>query len=273
MGSSSRRVVILLAGFLFLFLRFEAWGLELLGETYPDSGPIAAIVVRTSPAGLVDLETSMADLLRQGDRVDLVYQAGLLPMQLGVYEISGVEQDRVSLRPVTVISSPAPNMKVEVHPRKEAGIPPVTSAPVRTHEDRVEGHGDQPDISGLSFQENGEPTVVEGTVSDVRGKDIVVAVGAGDGARLAPGQAVEAFLVLSSGQELSAGGWTVSRVDGDLAVCSPQGEVHPRKGLKVVIRLAGPSSELPPEFEESARFLGTFDRTGSLFDPNGNGVK
>ena len=273
MGSGLRSAVMVLAFVFSLFLRLEAWGLELLGETYPDSGPIQAVVAKTSPSGHVDLVTSMAEFLRQGDRVDLVYQAGLLPMHLGVYEISGVAQGRVSLRPVTIISPPSPDMKVEVHARQEAAIPPVAPAPARTHEDRVEGHGDQPDISGLSFQDNDAPAAVEGTVSDVRGKDIVVAVRPGDGARLARGQAVEAFLVLGSGQELSAGKWTVSSVDGDRAVCSPLGEVHPRKGLKAVVTLSGPPSPLSPEYESGARFLENFDRSGNMFGTKEGGAK
>ena len=250
---------------LFSALQGPAMGLELLGESYSPEGNVA-VVVGTSPAGAVDLETSMASFLRQGDRVDLVYQAGLLPMHLGVYEVAAVSQGRVSLRPVTVMSPPSRDMKVEVHLREGTGMPPVAQ-PARTHEDRVEGHGDQPDMPGLSFQDNGLPAFVRGTVSEVRGKDIVVAVGPGEGSLLAPGQAVESFLVLTSGKELSAGKWNVTSVDGDRAVCSPQGEVHPRKGLKAVISPSGPKSSLPPDLEESSRFLETFDRAGSLFDP------
>ena len=273
MGSNLRSVVLLCACVFFLFACFEAWGLELLGETYPDSGASAAVVVKASPSGHVDLETSMASFLRPGDRVDLVHQAGLLPMHLGVYEVAAVSQGRVSLRPVTVMSPPSRDMRVEVHLRQEPGLPPVAPAPARTHEDRVEGHGDQPDMSGLIFRDEGVTGVLLGTVSDVRGQDIVVEVGPGDGARLAPGQAVEAFLVLGSGQELSAGTWTVSSVDGDRAVCSPQGEVHPRKGLKAVVTLSGSPSSLPPEYESGARFLENFDRSGNMFGTKEGGAK
>lgn len=242
------------------------YALELLGEEFP-SNAVDAVVVAVDAAHVVEIETSMADFLQPGDRVEVEYQADLVPMILGVYEVSTVRGKRMTVRPLTLTSEPMPGMQVRMTRKGGGQDRPLGTPPVKTHEDQVYGHGDEASQAGLIFNDSPVPELLTGTVNEVRGQDIVVVLPQGEGVHARPGQTVEAFLVLSSGKELSAGKWKVSAVEGDRAICVPDGPVRPRKGLKAVIRTTEPASALPLDLDESARFLETFDRTGSLFDP------
>lgn len=263
--------IVIVSVFFSFALAWPAHALELLGEEFP-SGEAEAMVVAVGPAHVVEMEVSGTDLFQPGDRVELIYQADLVPMMLGVYEVATAQGKRIAVRPLTLTSEPVSGMRVRVARKGDALGPPLDKPPVKTHEDQVYGHGDEANQAGLIFNDSPAPEFLAGTVSEVRGQEIVVALPQGEGVHARPGQTVEAFLVLSSGKELAAGNWKVSAVEGDRAICVPDGPVRPRKGLKAVIRLAGPTSALPPDLDDSARFLGTFDRTGSLFDPNGRDV-
>lgn len=239
---------------------------ELLGEKFP-SGEVEAVVVAVDPVHVVTLEVSGASSLRPGDRVEVIYTTSLTPMILGVYEVATVQGKRVTARPLTLTSEPMPGMQVRMARKGGGQARPSDPPPVKTHEDTVHGHGDEASRAGLSFDDSPAPEVLTGVVDEVRNRDIVVVLPQGKSVHVRPGQTVEAFLVLGSGKELAAGRWKVSTVEGDRAICAPDGPVRPRKGLKAVIRSAGPASAPPPDPKGSALSLGTFDRTASLLDP------
>ena len=251
----------------FLATAWTAHALELLGEVFP-SDEVEAVVVAVDPAHVVEMEVAGTAFFQTGDRFEVVYQADLMPMILGVYEVATVQGKRITARPLTLTSEPMAGMHVRMARKGSGQDRPSEAQPVKTHEDQVYGHGDEASQTGLIFNDSPAPEFLTGTVDEVRGQDIVVVLPEGGGVNARPGQTVEAFLVLSSGKELAAGKWKVSAVEGDRVICAPDGPVRPRKGLKAVIRPAGPTSALPPDLEGSASFLGTFDRTGSLFDPN-----
>jgi hypothetical protein len=254
----------------FVFLLAAAWpahALELLGEEFP-SDQIDAVVVEVGAAHVVVIDVSRTDFLQPGNRVEIMYQADLMPMILGVYEVATVQGKRITARPLTLTSEPMPGMQVRMARKGDGQDRSSGAAPVKTHEDQVYGHGDEASQAGLIFNDTPTPEILTGIVDEVRGQEIVVVLPQGDGVHARPGQTVEAFLVLSSGKELGAGKWKVSAVEGDRAICAPDGPVRPRKGLKAVIRAVGPASSLPPDLENSARFLGAFDRAKSLFDPD-----
>jgi len=249
----------------FLATGWPAHALELLGEEFP-SDEVDAVVMKIGAAHVLEMEAFKTDFLQPGDRVEVVYQADLIPMILGVYEVSTVQGKKITLRPLTLTSEPMSGMRVRMARKGRGQYRPSDVPPVKTHEDQVYGHGDEAGQAGLIFNESPAPEILTGIVDEVRGQEIVVVLPQGKGVHAHPGQAVEAFLVLSSGKELWAGKWKVSAVEGDRAICAPDGPVRPRKGLKAVIRTVGPASSLPPDLENSARFLGAFDRAKSLFD-------
>jgi hypothetical protein len=265
MKNRSFRRLAFVAVVFFLATAWTAHALELLGEEYP-SDEVEAVVVAVDPAHVLQMEVSKTDSLQPGDRVEIVYQADFLPMILGVYEVATVQGKRITARPLTLTSEPMPGMQVRMALKGSRQDRHSEAQPAKTHEDQVYGHGDEASQTGLIFNDSPAPEFLTGTVDEVRGQDIVVVLPEGGGVNARPGQTVEAFLVLSSGKELAAGKWKVSAVEGDRVICAPDGPVRPRKGLKAVIKPAEPSSALPQDLEESAKFLETFERTGSLFE-------
>ncbi|PKN41039.1 MAG: hypothetical protein CVU60_12585 [Deltaproteobacteria bacterium HGW-Deltaproteobacteria-18] len=259
--------LVFVSFFFFLATARPAQALEFLGEEFP-SDEVDAVVVEVGAAHVVGIEVSRTDFLHPGDRVEIMYQADLMPMILGVYEVVTVQGKRITARPLTLTSEPMRGMQVRVARKGDGQDRPSDAASVKTHEDHVYGHGDEASQAGLIFNDTPAPEILTGIVDEVRGQEIVVALPQGEGVHARPGQTVEAFLVLSSGKELGAGKWKVSAVEGDRTICAPDGPVRPRKGLKAVIRTVGPASSLPPDLEGAARFLETFDRSGSLFDPD-----
>jgi hypothetical protein len=154
----------------FLLCVSEGQGLELLGEQYP-SASLEAVVTGVTPSSAVELATNGADIFKPGEKVELVYKADLLPMILGVYEVSKVTVGGLSLCPVTLISSPSKGMRVQVVPKSPTSAQPKAPAPAKTHETNVYGHGDEPQRPDLSFDgtaATAPPVSVTGTVSGAR---------------------------------------------------------------------------------------------------------
>ena len=99
---------------LLLFLTFVSpsqGGVSLLGETFPE-GQAYGKVARVSGAHLITLELDLKHPFKVGDQLDLTYMAGMMPLPLGVFEVTSCQGKLVTVRPVTVMPDPRQGMQV-----------------------------------------------------------------------------------------------------------------------------------------------------------------
>lgn len=171
---------------------------------------------------IATIEFSRSHGLRQGDRIDLTYMAGVLPMAIGVYEVSTVKDQVVIARPVSLNMPPDKGMNIQVDK--------LAKGPAGPEGGKATAPGSQ-----SSYME------ITGEVLKVTGDDIRVALK--DNGTPGIGWPVDLFYVTSQGKDLPVGQWKVVSVEGQVVVAQKvKGVGNARPGLKAVIH-NGPKPE------------------------------
>ncbi len=233
---------------LLLFLTFVSpsqGGVSLLGETFPE-GQAYGKVARVSGAHLITLELDLKHPFKVGDQLDLTYMAGMMPLPLGVFEVTSCQGKLVTVRPVTVMPDPRQGMQVIASIRRpDAENKRIQKTITKEHPPALDVSGMGPEPSSRSPEELERSLRMEtkpsgpvvGKVAEVQGTDIFVSVADGSEKAVRLGQIVELFYVTRSGQELFVGKWKVTSVTGGRVKAARYEAVgKPKMGLKAVIR-------------------------------------
>ncbi len=230
---------------------------------------VQAKVLDVFGANVATFELQEMQELKTGDKLDVTYMAGMLPMLIGTYDVTAVNGKVVIAKPVSLAFPPEIGMTVSLEKSGQAGTSVVVV-------DEKFGVSKQdfsgPDVRGYGgdFDAKDQWTMpqptgvvlekpVEGKVIDVSGDQVTIEVP--QGSLLKAGLQAELFYVTAQGKELPVGVWKVSEVDGqNIVAVKESGVGEARVGLKAVVgrekekRMAAPvpqASGMPQQVERT----------------------
>ena len=173
--------------------------------------------------------------LKVGNKIDLTYMAGVLPMMIGVYEITTVQGNVVLCKPVSVTIPPDKGMNVTIDKvqgfvldQPDPGAMDHLSRDPRFTNERSENHE-------IKFNDQETPDEkVQGDVIEVMGADVrIQLISSGD---VQVGFAADLIYVTSAGMEIPVGTWKVTSVNNrEVVAAASDKDVKPRAGMKALI--------------------------------------
>lgn len=171
--------------------------------------------------GIVTVQLTGELRVEVGERVDLTYMAGSLPMAIGRYQVTTAQKDILLAKPVALNMPASSGMKVQIEVVKDGGAVAVTKS--RPKPSVVAGKS-----SAAADKE------LEGRVDAVSGDEINIEMKGAERPQI--GWSADLFYVTRQGKELPVGTWKVGAVAGSsVKAVKVKGVGDARVGLKAVL--------------------------------------
>ncbi len=189
--------------------------------------------------------------LKAGDNIDLTYMAGVLPMMVGVYEITAVQNNIVLCKPVSITIPADKGMYVQIDvitqtssrglQEQNIKIPGQESSVGQSNATIMDtvprGHRDSSSSEDYSLKHSTQEVPdmkISGEVVKVMGTDVRIKLISHGDPRI--GSTVDLSYVTSSGVELPVGTWKVVDVkQREVIAVANNKNVKPRVGMKAII--------------------------------------
>jgi len=243
----------------------SVWVFILIMPAYAYTGK----VIDVFGANITTIQIDGNHSLKVKDKIDLTYMAGMLPMAIGVYEITTVQNDIILSKPVRITMPADKGMKVQIDAVGSGDSQPslVTSRAVKKESKpgRIsllgqEHNPSQPNPGTMDSEpkeslfsdfifENVEPKQTNQKVSTVKIKGEVVEL-MGEDIRVKlisegkpkKGFAVDLTHITSSGLELPVGTWKVKSIKNrEVLAVADDKNVKPRVGMKALVYMKQPN--------------------------------
>ncbi len=236
-------------------------------------------VIDVFGADITTIQVEGEHNLRVKDKIDLTYMAGVLPMQVGIYEITAVQDNVILSKPVSITMPADKGMKVQIDILNKSirKSPLIKSKTIKNKQkpQKISLLGQefmpsQPDpqamesgprdmqfnnsrlenVGSRQADQRVSTVKIQGEVVEVMGKDVRIKLISSGNPR--KGFAVDLIYMISSGMELPVGTWKVRSINKREVIASADDKnVKPRVGMKALIykkqEKVGVQKQLPLE--------------------------
>ncbi len=176
-------------------------------------------------ADMVTVRLADSTALQTGEQLQLFYVAGKLPIDIGQFEVAGV-QDNIVLAKAVQLNMPAEKgMSVQIEQVAQQSVPAKSSAASQT----------------TPFQAANADQELTGQVVSVDGTQVQIRIEGTESPEI--GWYADLYYVTSQGKDLPVGCWQVESVAGPLITANKRSGVgNARTGLKAVLHQPQPAA-------------------------------
>ncbi len=220
-------------------------------------------VIDVFGAGITTIQVEGVHSLKAGDKIDLTYMAGVLPMQVGVYEITTVQANIILSKPVSITMPADKGMKVQIDvlnkSTRESSLIKSRTIKNKQKPQKISLLGQefmysQPDPQAMESEpgdlqlnnsrfenvksrqadQRVSTVKIKGEVIEVMGEDVRIKLISSGNPR--KGFAVDLIYLTSSGINLPVGTWTVTKIKNrEVVAVADDKNVKPRVGMKALV--------------------------------------